>query len=276
MGRESTRKRYNRTVLPLYVILALALLIVGCATTENGPSVSGRSDTSILWNIDGYPLNVFMGVSAPYSTREQEVAEALYNCARSIAIHNGLEVTSKLVSEASSAGGLLSFATDGSALYEEREVREILERLELVEVRDAGKEGVVIVAKDPTRPALRRPYAQQFDSAKKPTWVTRTPDVPGYLVAVGETLGYRFLRDSLEAADVLAAEALIEKSAEAVTQARSYVWNAQSGNKAHDSAYFREGVLQVASGNLDGFVILARWHDIKTNRFYSLAAVPLA
>ena len=133
---------------------------------------------------------------------------------------------------------------------------------------------MVIIARDPARPAVRRPYVQKFDAAKRPIWVNVLPEIPGYLVAVADTLGYRYLRDSLEAADVLAAEALMEKSAEAVTQARSYAWNVQSGTQQSDSAYFREGVLQISSGNLEGFVVLARWHDTRANRFYSLAAVP--
>lgn len=256
----------------LIIVVLGILLSVGCAgpkTISNGKEQD--MDASRLWNLDEYPLNVFMGVSAPYSTNEKEVAEALYNCARSIAIHEGLQVTSKLVSESSSKG-LLSFATDGSALYSEKDVRAILDRLELLEVRDAGREGVVIIAADPAKKAVDRPYRQKFDSDGKPTWIGQLPTVDGYLVAVGETLGYNFVRDSLEAADVLAAEALIEKSSSAITESKSYALNIDSEGSVGTGSYFQEGVLQVASGKLDGFVVLARWYDSRYNRYYSLAA----
>ena len=257
----------------LLIGIVVSLTFLGCSHTA---SPTERDGYATIWDLDSYPLNVFMGVSAPYSTREKEVAEALYNCARSIAIHEGIQVTSRLVSESSSSGGLLSFATDGQALYAEDQVREILDRLELIEVRSAKAGGVVILARDPARPAARRPYMQRFDAQRRPDWVKTTPDIPGYLVAVGETLGYRFVRDSLEAADVLAAEALIDASAEAVTESRSYAVNVQGERPSGTASFFQEGVFQVASGNLEGFVILARWHDAHTNRYYSLAAVPLS
>ena len=251
------------------LILVMILLITGCSSST---TVSEEVRASTIWNLDDYPLNVFMGVSAPYSTREKEVAEALYNCARSIAIHDSLQVTSKLVSEFSSEKGLLSFATDGRALYSEDDVLAILDRLELLEVRDTLSEGVVVIAADPQKEALSRPYVQQVDSSNTPTWIEQLPEIPGYLVAVGQTLGYQYMRDSWEAADVLAAEALIEKSSAAVTGTKSYALNVASDGFKQDSSYYQEGLLQVVAGNLEGFVILARWYDITHNRYYSLAA----
>ena len=261
-----------RRVCCLASIVIVLLLSFGCVNSKTVPQGGDRTmETAQLWNLDGYPLNVFMGVSAPYSTTEKEIAEALYNCARSIAINEGLQVTSKLVSE-SSSNGLLSFATDGSALYSEKDVRIILERLELLEVRNAGREGVVIIASDPVKNAMARPYKQKFDSDGKPTWVHQLPTIDGYLVAVGETLGYAFVRDSLEASDVLAAEALIENSSAAITESKSYAMNIESEGSLGKGSYFQEGVLQVASGTLDGFVILARWYDSSNNHYYSLPA----
>lgn len=258
-----------RISLYLLIFSVLCVSLVGCSHMY-GHHGSGQADINRLWNMDGYPLNVFMGISAPYSTKEQEIAEALYQCARNIAISERLHVTSALVSESSSADGLISFATDGTAQYAEDDILEIMDRLILLAVRDAGDEGVVIVAEDPTRHPTERPYRQQFDEDHRPTWTVRLPEIPGYLVAMGETLGHRYTRDSVEAADVLAAEALIEKSSQAVTAAKSYAINFASD----DEGFFQEGVLQETSGSLDGFVVLARWYDKRKNRYYSLAAVP--
>ena len=249
------------------LLLVMILLFAGCSSST---VVAKEVRESTIWDLDDYPLNVFMGVSAPYSTREKEIAEALYNCARSIAIHDSLQVTSKLVSEFSSDKGLLSFATDGKALYAEHEVLSILDRLELIEVRDTITDGVVVIAADPNKEAQKRPYIQQF-RANKPTWVEQTPIIPGYIVAVGETLGYQYIRDSWEAADVLAAEALIEKSSAAVTGTKSYALNISSDGLKTDSSYYQEGVLQVIAGNIEDFVVLARYYDEAQNRYYALA-----
>ena len=243
----------------------VVLMFVGCVGTQDT-----IFDTTSC-NLDAYPLNVFLGVSAPYSTNEKEIAEALYNCARSIAISDGLQVTSKLVSESSSEKGLLSFATDGEALYSEGEVAAILARLELLEVRDNGREGVVVIAADPLKAPIARPYVQQFDMDGRPKWIADPPQIEGYLVAVGETLGYRYLRDSLEAADVTAAQALLEKSMEARTEARSYALDIASEGLGNDISYFQEGVYQINTGSLEGFAVLARWYDRHENRYYSLA-----
>lgn len=247
----------------------MCLFLVGCSHLDRRED-NGQAAINRLWNLDGYPLNVFMGISAPYSTKEQEVAEALYQCARNIAISERLHVTSALVSESSSVDGLLSFATDGTAQYDQDDILKIMDRLILLVVRDAKEEGVVIVAEDPAKAAIERPYRQQFNEDHRPTWTLRLPEIPGYLVAMGETLGHRYTRDSVEAADVLAAQALIEKSSQAVTAAKSYAINFTSDGEG----FFQEGVLQETSGILDGFVVLARWYDKQQNRYYSLAAVP--
>ncbi len=256
-------RRFRYSFIPIAV-----MLIIGCVSVPHGQlgNYSGS-----LWSMDEYPLNVFLGVSAPYADKEKMVAEAMFNCARSIAISELLQVTSSLVSETSSSEGLFSFATEGKASYFDGEVLAILDRLVLVEVRPAGRQGLVILAMDPMIGSVQRPFIQSFDSAGKPRWVDNVPEIPGYIVAVGETLGYQYLRDSLEAADVAAAEALLDRSLSVVTHAKSYSLHITSADTYSSSSYFQDGVLQINDANLVGFHVLARWHDAAANRYYALA-----
>jgi hypothetical protein len=264
----------------LLAAAAIILMFSSCVTDvpDSGvPPADYRKSASLqeLWNLDRYPANVFMGVSAPYVNTDRMVSEALYNCARSIAIGQRLQVSSALVSESSSSGGLLSFATEGGAKYLEDEIADILDRLELLEVRSGSRGGVVVIAADPEVPALSRPFVQEFDASGKPLWVDALPEIPGYLAAVGSVLGYRFERDSLEAADVTAAELLLNKSPKAVTNAQSYSVSSSHKSSAGSLESFQEGVLQKSEGALEGFYVLARWHDAAANYYYSLAVIPL-
>ena len=86
MERNLTGNRGTyRAVISVVAILVLVILLAGCASSQTGVLHTGIQDTSTLWNIDSYPLNVCMGVSAPYSTREKEVAEALSNIVNKVA-----------------------------------------------------------------------------------------------------------------------------------------------------------------------------------------------
>jgi len=257
-------------------VLVLVFTFIGCVTPNSKTLLSDIQIKAIqsLWNLDDYPMNVYLGISAPYVDTNKMVSEALYQCARSIAISHRIQVESSLVSESSAQAGMLSFATEGSAVYFENEIKEILERLELREVRGDSGVGIVVIATDPSVPALPRPFTETYDLTGRPSWVDQLPKIPGYLTAVGETLGYRFVRDSLEAADVLAAEQLLRLSSEAVTQARSYSTSSTLNTGSGSQESFQEGVLQISEGTLQGFYVLARWYDSASNRYYSLAVVP--
>jgi hypothetical protein len=271
----SVRRIRPGTAVWASALVMLLLMITGsCATQKQS---IGTAEVQELWSLDGWPLNVFMGVSAPYSSRERMVREALYQCARSIALSSRLEVTNALVSESSHKRGVYSFATEGSVRYSESDILAILERLTLLEVRGGDGIGVVVIAADEQKPPLPRPYEQSRDERGTPVWVNSPPAVPGWITAVGDTLGYRFIRDSLEAADVQAALNLLPLIPGSLTRARSYAVSDTVRTGSADEVFlqsFEEGVLQISEGALEGFTILARWYDVKSNRYYSLAAVP--
>ena len=262
----------------LFVYLAAFILFVtGCNThpVTINESLEYNSEINQLLNMDSYPTNVFIGISAPYSDNEKMLKEALYQCARSIAISEILQVSNSLVSEYSSSKGNLSFATEGKAIYLEKEITEILPALELIEIRGDSKTGLVVVAFYPEFDNKQRPFIQTYSTEGVPNWIGHYPVIQGYIVAIGDSLGYKFVKDSLEAADLNAARLLIEKSPQALTETRSYSISktAETDNNIEDN--FQGGILQKANGILQGFYVLARWYDSNDNHFYSLAVIPM-
>ena len=267
-------KRYLWVLIPFGLIISTIcgpLVIVAAeGYYAQGSSVQLRES----WNLDDYPLNVFMGIAAPYARREDMVKEALLQCARSIAINEMIEMVSSFVTESHSVLGLLSYGMQGQASYSGEHLKDILDRIELIDIKEISGEGMIALVSDPNKAAAVRPYRQSFDSQGKPDWVDHTPTIPGYYVAVGEVLGYRFLSDSMEAADVTAAESLLDMTVTAVTNTRSYQVTRESEIGGRGFSAYQQGLYQTTSGYLQGFVVIARWYDPTTNHFYSLAVVP--
>lgn len=277
VSRSCSFRNAVRNAAAVFLLLLIIPIAASCAFGHAwfGSSAADTEEMQKLWKIDNYPANVFTGISAPLISREKMIQEALYQCARSIAISQRMQVSAKLVSESSSVKGLISYAAEGNAVYWESEIGSILSRLELLEVRGNEKIGIVVVAADPEIPASARPYKQTLAEDGKPDWISRLPVVPGYIFAVGETMEYRFIRDSIEAADFAAAKALIEISPAAVTEARSYSVSKKLSTAASENDMIEGGILQVTDGILENFLVTARWYDPDLKRFYSLASVKL-
>ena len=226
-----------------------------------------------LWNLDQYPMNVFYGIASPSGNREAMAAEALYRCARSVAISEHLYVSTGLVTE-TSGSQLQTFATRGEAVYDEGSVEGIAARLKTLEAIE-GPEGLLLVAEDPAKTAAPRPDAGGRDDSGRPLWVDNPPRLQGFIAAVGETRGYRYLKDSLEAADIAAAYALMESSADTITEARSYSETATMTGQTRTEEAGMNGVFQLSRGNIKGFYVLARWFDARNNIYYTLAVCPV-
>jgi len=259
MGERAQMNRKTLLIFSLALIGACTL----CAESPEG-------------NLDKYPMNVFIGMSAPYSNADKMLNEALSRCARSDAISENIYVTAKLIAESTNATPR-STATDGNALFVADDIESIAGRLKVLAVL-TRPEGTIVIAMDPLKGAESRPYAQQFDTSGTPTWVDNPPEIKGYTVAVGETLAHEYVRDSLEAADISAAYSLLNKSANAVTDARSYSVNKESSGASMDlrspSGSLDHGTMQISKGILTGFTVLAHWRDPVASKFYSLAVVP--
>lgn len=222
-----------------------------------------------LIDVAPYPTDCFVGISGPYSSKERMVQEAIIGCARQVALNEIIEIDSRIVTQWDSRKGLLSFATEEKAYYDERALAPIIERLEILSITFDAKAGAVVVAQDPLKTGVERPQIKGVDKKGKPLWVTTFPEHEAYYFGVGTSGPYRFLNDSLEAADFTAAQDLLNKYPDFLF-AKSYV-NVQEGR---GGTLMESGTYQDARGILRGFMVVSRYYDELTKSFWSLVAVP--
>lgn len=260
----------SKRVLELLVVV-ITILLSGCQSSGLLQTREGYSpeDFYSLIDVAPYPTDCFVGISGPYSSQERMVKEAIISCARQVALNEIIEIDSRIVTQWDSKRGLLSFATEEKAYYDEKTLAPIIERLEILSIDFDTKAGAVVVAQDPLKTGIERPEIKGLDKKGKPLWISTFPKHEAYYFGVGTSGPYRFLNDSLEAADFTAAQDLLNKYPDFLF-AKSYV-NVQEGSGV---ILMESGTYQDARGILRGFMVVSRYYDELTKSFWSLVAVP--
>ena len=261
----------KRSLMTAASILTL-LLLLGCSVL--GGTVAGDvGPTEVgfpaLPDINTYPSNVVIGISGPYSTKERMVEEAILGCARLVALSEALAVDNRIVTQWDSKKGLRSFATEGNAYFDDSSLAEIIGRLEILEIIFDKDAGAVVVARDGIRKPDDRPYVGSLNPDGKPQWLTSIPKSEAYRFGVGSSGSYRFLNDSLEAADFEAAQNLLDRHADQL-YAKGFTKTVQKQTETR----METGIYQASKALLQGFMVVSRYHDQKTNTYWSLVAVP--
>lgn len=240
-------------------LLLLVAILAGCTTT----SVEQRAGALANLDISGYPSNVYVGISGPYSTEERMVEEAIVAVAKSIHLKAALALDSRLVTASHADGNLKSFASDDHGYWDDTHLGETIERLKIITVAFDREAGAVVVAEYPDEEASRRIYTSQYDRDGKPTWMSVLPQVEGHRFAVGSSIRYSLLNRSLEAADFTAAQNLLDLKSE-------HVFSIEKVSTYND---LMERVLyQAQRGLLRGFTIVDRYYDAESKSYWSLAS----
>lgn len=239
--------------------MTLSLLLSGCNTTV----MSEREGTLAALDLTGYPTNVYVGISGPYSTQERMVQEAIMAAARSIHLSHALALDSRLVTSAGSGDGLRSFATKEGAFWDDTSLAQTIEALKPIAVFFERDAGAIVVVEDPREMADQRVYRSEYGPDGKPLWLRTLPRIPGYRFGVGSALRYSLLNRSLEAADFASAHNLLDLHAE-------HVFSIEKVSTYND---VMERVLyQAQRGLLRGFTIVDRYYDADTKTYWSLAS----
>jgi len=240
-------------------LLLTVMLLAGCATTAVQPPAGALANL----DISGYPSNVYVGVSGPYSNKERMVEAAIMAAAKSIHLKAALAMDSRLVTASHSHAGLQSFATEEKAYWDDTDLAQTIEQLKIISIAFDGEAGAVVVAEYPSETPRRRVYQSEYDSEGKPTWLTVLPHLDGYRFGVGTTGRYSLLNRSLEAADFAAAQNLLDLHSE-------HVFSIEKVSTYND---LMERVLyQAQRGLLRGFTIVDRYYDAETKSYWSLAS----
>lgn len=255
----------NKRQLVLGCILVLVSLYTGCTTSKGASESSVPNQRLALLDVSAYDSNVYVGLSGPYLSQERMVEMAILNCAKNILLKEAIALDSKLVMQWSTQAGLLSFAKDAKAYYDNTRLSQVIDSLEIITIEFDEQAGAVVIARNTAEKAKRRPYQSTYASDGKPTWISTYPQVKGYQFGVGSSKAYYFLNDSLEASDFEAAQNILDLKTE--HSFLKSLTTTQSGST--DS--MENALYQAQRGLLEDFSILARYYDQETDTYWSLA-----
>lgn len=253
-----------RRALASAMVLLFALVLVGCATSHQ---VVAEKD-SLFSEFNGLDDNVYVGVSGPYYAKDKAIEAAILSCAKNMLLHKSISMDCQnvLIWADNTEKSDELFRTLEKGSYSDAELTATVNAMEIVSLSYDNEMGAVVYAKLNGSEGEKKPYTTVFNSDGVPEWVGRIDfQIPGYKVGVGDTLGYYYFDESLEASDFDAAVALVSFVASDLT-VRSIV---KTNNDVIVGASNQRTV-----GLLEGFQVIDRWYDKKNNWFWSLAVVP--
>ena len=257
------------------LLFPLVLFFPGCAgQVSRGTSQSAQTGAVVItaaspdivgdtWSRDGIPL--FRGSSKRLYDREEEWLAALEDAASQAARYVGVTGESRFYTERSSQGkGYLGdFRSDWNRSLEPG----ILEQLEEIQ-RFQDEDGSYIMVRWPGGAKLSLSGSSPSDKGK-PSWVSQTPVLPGYRVSTGTVQRKRHPVDSMQAADEKALEEMVKQIELEVTSQRNTLDLGRQGSGSVESS------LEVAQATVQGFYILARWHEPDGSTYYALGICPV-
>ena len=243
------------------------LSLFGCSTTGGVSEMQTDENALTRLDLSSYPANVYVGVSGPYSTKERMVEKAILACAKSILLEKALALDNKMVMQESSAKGLLSFAQEEKAYYDNVSLKEVVDKLEVLSVLFDTKAGAVVVARDPTQSPLQRSYKVPARDGGNPDWLVSLPQVRGYRFGIGSSKAYYFFNDSLEASDFSAAQNLLDLYTEHAFS-KGLITTREGSVRGMDNVLY-----QAQRGLLKGFSIVDRYYDKEDNTYWSFASI---
>ena len=218
-----------------------------------------------MLDVSQYDSNVYVGLSGPYSSQERMLEMAIGNCAKNILLKEAIALDSRLVMQWSSQAGLLSFAKDAKAYYDDTRLSQTISNLEILTVAFDEKAGAVVIARNTAEKGKKRVYHSTYTHGGKPTWMYTYPSLEGYCFGIGSSKSHYFFNDSLEAADFEAAQNLLDLKTEH-SFLKSLVTSQSGTTESMENALY-----QAQRGLLEGFSILARFYDPETDTYWSLA-----
>jgi hypothetical protein len=256
-----------KRLLPIILIIIFfnSCVSSNLETQQNIEQNQIQDDLSLI-NLTSYDDNVYVGVSNPYSTKEKMLEVAIINVAKDILIDEYLVLKKSIVSENKSNLGYTYFDTDELFVYKDENLAEIINSLEILKIYFSDTAGCIVIAEDTRVKGSARIYNPVLNEDGIPTWVEQKPQIDGYIVGVGSTLGYRLLGDSLLAADH---EAVYDISSQ-YGNLTSYLQNYFVLKQTDFSAYSQEGKIHKELAVVEGIQNIDYWYDKENNMFYSL------
>ena len=256
----------------LIILLITLILLSSCVSiSKNNDSQLDRFNKQIqhdlsLLNLSKYKDNVYVGVSSPYSTKEKMLEAAIMNVAKNISIEDFLVLNKLLISEDKSNLGTTYFETKELFVYQDENLSQIIEALDILEIYFSKEAGCIVIAEDTRKVGKERIYKAQYDENGYPTWIENRPEIDSYIVGIGSTLGYRLFVDSIYAADHEAIYDISSQYGSETSNLQNYFAMVQNNY----STFSQEGKVHQELAVVKQIQRIDYWYDESNNLFYSL------
>lgn len=203
----------------------------------------------------------FLGVSPRMHNREDEEDRAILHVAEQASRYVRMAASYSLVTQR--GGRSIGYLENIDSAWDEQLADQLVESVEVLRTHqdDQGTFVLALVSGLPSVPVLN-PDTDR--TAGEPEWISRPPEIPGYLVTVGVSRRSHRLRDSLDTADQ-------EALKEILLQARSTVRLMEERVDVE-----RRGTIQTttaaqnAEALLRQFLVLSRYASRDGRYYYSL------
>jgi hypothetical protein len=241
------------SVLPFFLLLFPAAWFLWPQETE------GRNFNAVS-NTSRYASNVYIGVAGRRAFRDQEREYALAHIAHQIAWNRGCVVDYGHISFT----GPDAQVYDSNFDYDDGSIGEILAKLEILE-EHRFSDCTVLAARDTSAAGIPN-YRLERNATERPSWLRKTPDIPGWYAGVGIGEGYSQPHKNIRVADISAAQTIaIAKS----LFVRGFTFDYSAGGTVNREKLVDANIL-LSKAELKGLYILDRWAD-PDGHYYSLA-----
>lgn len=249
------------------ILIITSLVFVSCTSTRD--VLGSNKGISLFDMYNGYRGRVYLGISGPYESDAQATEVAVMNCAKNIALSEELRVRSDVDLKSITKYNYEKFKIYSKSIYDVYKLKTILNNMEILTIeRGEYDTGVYVLAYYDGSESKGFDFPVSYDANGRPSWIENPPQMLGYITGVGVAKGYYYLQDSIEAAAFEGAIDLIFQ------QDRALVVSSEMINIL-DSAIRQEmtrDVYQINYGMLDGFTVLAYWHDQQERTYFALVA----
>lgn len=211
---------------------------------------------------DGVP--VFLGVANRKRNRDEEEGEAIEHIAQQASRYLRTSAVYQYVSQRGSDG--VGYLDDISTQWDDELADELTESVEVLSSTQTDEATLVMARVTGLPPAPDLSHIDLVGTAESaPRWVASTPEVPGYLVAVGTAQQRRTLRDTVDFTDQEALKAILIQTGSTLRM----VEDRRSVESRGTTGVVTSA--EEAQATLTGFQVVARYASTDGQYHYSLA-----
>lgn len=259
-----------RSPIAQLLLAGFVAILAACGTAPKPASPADEpraSSHDISVPVDLRPQNgtpLFLGVANRTHDRDEEEPEAILHVAQQASRYLQTSATYQYVSQRGSEG--VGYLDDITTQWDQDLATELTDAVEVISSVRTDTATVVTARVNglPAAPDLRA-IETGGDGESVPRWIATTPEVPGYLVAVGTAQRRRTLRDTIDFTDQDALKAILIQSGSTLR----LVEDRRSVERRGTTGLVTSA--EEARATLSGFQVIARYASPDGSYHYSLA-----